>query len=64
MSKKNGMKKMPLSKLKELVAIGSARKVDSTPLNSEQIGYSMGAFGLSGALFKSTINGKLMVLFN
>lgn len=57
MGKKNGIKKMPLSRIKDMVKYGAATEVktcDEKLRHKElvQIGYSMGTNGCNGCLFK------------
>lgn len=64
MSKKNGMKKVSLSRLKDLVKCGAAINVTQgcqIPKPYAQIAYSMGVQGINGALYK-TDDGKLYAI--
>lgn len=56
MTRKNGLKKMPLSRIKDMVKYGSATRVqavEDVPHDCAQIGFSVGANGVNGYLFKS-----------
>ena len=56
MTRKNGLKKMPLSRIKDMVKYGSAKRVqavEDVPSDCAQIGFSVGTNGVNGYLFKS-----------
>lgn len=56
MTRKNGLKKMPLSRIKDMVKYGSATRVqavEDVPSDCAQIGFSVGTNGVNGYLFKS-----------
>ena len=56
MTKRNGLKKMPLSRIKDMVKYGSAKRVqavEDVPRDCAQIGFSVGVNGVNGYLFKS-----------
>ena len=60
MGKRNGLKKMPLSRIKDMVKYGQAKRVpteNDVPRDCAQIGFSVGVNGVNGYLFKSD-NGK------
>ena len=59
MGKRNGIKKMPLSRIKDMVKYGNATRVPSendVPRPCAQIAYSVGTNGVNGYLFKSDDN--------
>ena len=56
MTKRNRLKKMPLSRIKDIVKYGQARRVpaeNDVPRDCAQIGFSVGVNGVNGYLFKS-----------
>ena len=56
MTKRNGLKKMPLSRIKDMVKFGQAKRVpteNEVPRDCAQIGFSVGVNGVNGYLFKS-----------
>ena len=66
MTKRNGLKKMPLSRIKDMVKYGSAKRVqavEDVPSDCAQIGFSVGTNGVNGYLFKGE-SGKLYVCLN
>lgn len=61
MGKRNGIKKMPLSRIKDMVKYGNATRVPSendVPRPCAQIAYSVGTNGVNGYLFKSETDNK------
>ena len=61
MGKRNGIKKMPLSRIKEMVKYGNAVRVNTendVPRPCAQIAYSVGTNGVNGYLFKSETDNK------
>ena len=60
MTRRNGLKKMPLSRIKDMVKYGNAVRVpteNDVPRDYAKIGFSVGVNGVNGYLFKSD-NGK------
>ena len=56
MTRRNGLKKMPLSRIKDMVKYGSAKRVqavENVPRDCAQIAFSVGVNGVNGYLFKS-----------
>ena len=59
MTKRNGLKKMPLSQIKDMIRFGGAKRVlhlHELPRDCMQIGYSQGVRGINGYLYKSADN--------
>lgn len=61
MAKKNGLKKMPLSRIKDMVKYGAAVRVpteEDVPRPCAQIAFSVGTNGVNGYLFRSETDNK------
>ena len=59
MTKTNGLKKMPLSRIKDMIRFEGAKRVlhlHDVPQDCVQIGYSQGVRGINGYLYKSANN--------